>query len=398
MLGTTLSTVQMEWDGSSQPVIKIGMVLAIHNRPGLRSRVRSSRNQIWGQASPQEPTVRTSKFCSSLPPLDGYTDTWKSPQNNNTCTCSYGADKTSGTKSVARSATGCASISTPTSSSVRFADLNGDGRAEYLWLSEDGSVSAYLNRRLPDPDPAYHNVPNPKNALIHWNPQGVVAPAVGGRREQIHFADLNGDGRAEYLVVHPNGSVSAWLNTGSSNNYGPNAAQVGWRAQGLVFDSFGMDGAGVRFADLNGDGLPEYLHLSPAGSIHAFHNNGGPTDSAKINWSDAGVITTNPGVDRASVVFADLNGDGRADLLEISRADGSVRARMNLGVGAGELNRVRVRWGGWVVVVAMGVGGVGEGVQFADLNSDGRAEYLDVAGDGRVRAWVNGCAVGGALV
>ena len=44
--------------------------------------------------------------------------------------------------------------------------------------------------------------------------------------------DLNGDGRAEYLWVHQNGSVEAWLNLGGPND-GPNAAQVGWRTKDL---------------------------------------------------------------------------------------------------------------------------------------------------------------------
>lgn len=31
------------------------------------------------------------------------------------------------------------------STSVRFADLNGDGRAEYLWLDAHGAVTVFLN-------------------------------------------------------------------------------------------------------------------------------------------------------------------------------------------------------------------------------------------------------------
>ncbi len=288
-------------------------------------------------------------------------------------------------------------MSIPTSPAVRFADLDGDGRAEYLWLSEDGAVTAHLNQRLPDPDPAYKNVPNPKNALIRWNPLGVVAPAVGGRRELVHFSDLNGDGRADYLIVHPNGSVSAWLNAGSPDPYGPSAGDVGWRAQGLVFDSIGLDGAGVRFADLDGDGLPEYLYVSPEGSVRAFRNNGAPADSERVSWSDAGIVATNPGLDRAKVRFADLNGDGRWDLLQVVSNDGSVEARMNFGAATMEVEKVRVRWGGWMRVVP-GDGGWGDGVRLADLNSDGRADYLHVGAEGRVRGWVNGCAAGGGLV
>lgn len=407
-------------------MIKIGLELAIQTRFGLSSRASSSKNRVRMQIPLLEPSAKTSESVRPFS-LHGITDTYKSPENNSTCTCTYGAGKSNGTESVARSAAGCANMSIPTSPAVRFADLDGDGRAEYLWLSEDGAVTAHLNQRLPDPDPAYKNVPNPKNALIHWNPQGVVAPAVdGGRRELVHFTDLNGDGRADYLIVHPNGSVSAWLNVGSPDPYGPSAGDVGWRALGLVFDSIGLDGAGVRFADLNGDGLPEYLYVSPEGAVRAFRNHGAPSTAAnktnnnynnnsseRIRWSDAGVVASNPGLDRNKVRFADLKGDGRWDLVEVAGPDGSVRARMNLGAPLKEKEKVKVRWGGWIRVVLGagaggagdgpgglndGPGGLGDGVRLADLNSDGRADYLHVGADGRVRGWVNGCVVGGGLV
>lgn len=44
----------------------------------------------------------------------------------------------------------------------------------------------------------------------------------------VHFADLNGDGRAEYLWVDENGAVTCFLNLGSSIDQGPHAAEVSW--------------------------------------------------------------------------------------------------------------------------------------------------------------------------
>jgi hypothetical protein len=42
---------------------------------------------------------------------------------------------------------------------------------------------------------------------VGWLPQGVIASGVGANRSSVHFADINGDGRAEYLWVHDDGSV-----------------------------------------------------------------------------------------------------------------------------------------------------------------------------------------------
>jgi hypothetical protein len=90
---------------------------------------------------------------------------------------------------------------------VRFADLTGDGRVEYLYVETNGAVTAYLNLGSPDP--------NPLNAgMVNWLVQGVIATGVGGLRDQIRFADLDGDGKADYLWVHDDGSVEAWLNMG----------------------------------------------------------------------------------------------------------------------------------------------------------------------------------------
>ncbi|KAF5632039.1 SGNH hydrolase [Fusarium sp. NRRL 52700] len=72
--------------------------------------------------------------------------------------------------------------------------------------------------------------------------------------------DLNGDRRSEYLWVDDNGAVKAFLNLGSSSGVA-NAAKIQWSAQGTSASGVVKNGTGVRFADLNGDGRAEYpLH------------------------------------------------------------------------------------------------------------------------------------------
>lgn len=43
----------------------------------------------------------------------------------------------------------------------------------------------------------------------------------------VHFADLNGDGRAEYLWVGEQGQVTAFLHLGTKAE-GPTPTNVGW--------------------------------------------------------------------------------------------------------------------------------------------------------------------------
>ena len=279
----------------------------------------------------------------------------------------------------------CQAESVPASTAVRFADLNGDGRAEYLWVDAHGAVTAFLNLGGPNN--------GAEAAQISWLPQGVIASGVGATRDQVLFADLNGDGRAEYLWVHPNGSVEAWLNLGGPND-GPNAAQVSWLYQGLIADGIGEDGAGVRFADLNGDGRAEYLWVDQNGAVTAYLNLGGPNDgpnAAQVGWLAQGVIATGVGGARENIVFADINGDGRAEYLVVSRTDGSVQEWYNQGGPDDGPNAAKISWWGRGTI-ATGVGTDGTGVVFADLNGDKRAEYIDiVANTSAINAWLNVC-------
>jgi hypothetical protein len=279
----------------------------------------------------------------------------------------------------------CEALEVPASTSVHLADLNGDGRAEYLWVDAQGAVTAFLNLGGPDN--------GPQAANISWLPQGVIATGVGAKRGQVHFADLNGDGRAEYIWVHPNGSVEAWLNLGGPDN-GPNAAKVSWLPQGMIATGIGHDGEGVRFADLNGDGRAEYLWVDQNGAVTAYLNLGGPDNgpnAAKVSWLPQGIIATGVGAARENIVFADINGDGRAEYLVISRTNGSVQEWYNQGGPDNGPNAGKVSWWGRGII-ATGVGTDGKGVLFADLNGDKRAEYCDVdASSSAMKAWLNVC-------
>ncbi|KAJ7142856.1 hypothetical protein C8R44DRAFT_924558 [Mycena epipterygia] len=87
----------------------------------------------------------------------------------------------------------------------------------------------------------------------------VMSMYLGEMVRPIHvfdtlvLRDLNDDGRTEYLFVHNDGSVDAWLNLGGPDD-GPDAAKVSWFLSGLIATGIDRDGAGVQFADLNGDG------------------------------------------------------------------------------------------------------------------------------------------------
>jgi len=272
---------------------------------------------------------------------------------------------------------------------VRFADLNGDGRVEYLYVNATGAVIAYLNLGSSDP--------NPSNAgQVSWLDQGVITAGFGGVRDQIQFADLNGDGKADYLWVHDDGSVDAWLNLGGPDD-GADAAKVSWLAQGQVANGIGKDGTNLVFADVTGNGRADYLWLDPnSGDVTAYLNTGplNPNNmsaACQVGWESAGIIASGftVGSDSqalAAARFADMNGDGRMDYCVLSYVNGNVSVWHNEPGTGGNISWTPVG------VIATGVGDDGRTVQFGDLNGDGRWEYLDVnSTSGAVNAWLNGC-------
>ena len=313
---------------------------------------------------------------SPTPPntMKSTNQTQNSSQNSCTCTPDNGHSYIE-----PLSGPSCADMSTPQASAVHFADLTGSGRADYLWVSTNGSVHAFYNQGGPKGgDDAVQ---------VSWQDQGIITPGsvVCAYRSQIQFADLDGDGRAEYLLVHPNGSVEAWLNQGSKDSANP--AKISWLYQGLIFAGIGENGAGTRFADLDGSGKADYIFVAANGSLTALANTGpkDPQNPARVSFAPFTVLAPDAVATRDEIVFADINGDGRADLLVVSRSNGSVQEWAN------QIDGSDVGWAG-MGLVASGVGDSGLGVQFADLDGDGRADYLDVdPGTSAVSGWMNGC-------
>ena len=74
----------------------------------------------------------------------------------------------------------------------------------------------------------------------------------------------------------------------------------------------------VRFADLNGDNHADYLCIKPDGYISAYMH---PSNS-KGPWEDLGQIKFAEGRDRANLQFADVDGDGRDDMLWVDKFSG----------------------------------------------------------------------------
>ncbi|HEY3479798.1 MAG TPA: FG-GAP-like repeat-containing protein [Streptomyces sp.] len=253
-----------------------------------------------------------------------------------------------------------------TTGAVRWGDFDGDGRADYLTVASSGAVSVWLNRG--------------GDGHGGWQPYGQVATGQTTDGSRVRFADFDGDGRTDYLLIGPSGAVSVWLNRGGDGH-------GGWQALGQIATGLTSDATHVRFADFDGDGRTDYVLIGANGALSVWLNHGGDGHGG---WQAIGQTATGTTTDATRVRFADLDADGRADY-SVIQANGSVQSYLNRGGDGG---------GGWVEYgqAATGLTADASRVSFADFTGDGNADYilLDPTDNAAtVYAWNGGDGHGG---
>ncbi|MEU7134732.1 FG-GAP-like repeat-containing protein [Streptomyces sp. NPDC046261] len=236
-------------------------------------------------------------------------------------------------------------------------DFNGDGKADYVVVDDNSAVDVWIN-----------NGGDGRGGWVSW---GRVAAGVGVTGDKVRFADINGDGKADYIAVDDKGGLRAWINNGGDN-------RGGWTEYGTIASGVGVTADKVRFADINGDRKADYIAMDAKGGMRAWINNGGDN---RGGWTEYGTIAAGVGATSDKIRLADINGDRKADYIAVDDK-GGLRAWINNG---GD-NR-----GGWVEYgqMASGVGVTADKVRFADINGDGKADYTVVEDSGAVQAWIN---------
>ncbi|KAH9211550.1 hypothetical protein DL95DRAFT_427087 [Leptodontidium sp. 2 PMI_412] len=198
-----------------------------------------------------------------------------------------------------------------------YCDMDGDGKDDYVWVGPNGLIDIYLN---------INNRP-------FWENHGFVI-TLGVSRKTIHFADLNGDGRCDLLSVDRNtGAVRMWLNNwnpGSRTWFFVDKGIVSGEARCTMGYGVIKNDLGVRFADLTGDGEADYLCIWPNGRVDGYLNRG-MSSTGQVSFENINQIKSVTNYDRQNVRFHDVNGDGRADLLWINKYSGNTAIQINDG-------------------------------------------------------------------
>jgi hypothetical protein len=192
--------------------------------------------------------------------------------------------------------------------------------------------------------------------------QGVLAPDPLDTTRRTG-ASISGDAFDEIIMVEASGLVRAYLNDNGNYPYASQDIGAGWSADR------------TWFADIDGDGKSEIIGVEPDGRIKAFKNVNGMNGAPYVNQI---FIGSAPG-ETKRIRFADVDGDGRADRISLD-ADKRVRVYRNL-FGMNERGQ-STAFSATPVIVKV-TDAAPEAIRFADIDGDGKAEFITVNADER---------------
>jgi hypothetical protein len=263
-------------------------------------------------------------------------------------------------------------------STIRFPDVNGDGKADVCGRGVDG-IQCALSTGSAFTNPTV------------WRSEfsdaaGWTAP---GYYSTIAFPDLDGDGRAD-VCGRASGGLKCALSNGSTfgllTNWAPVFADSnGWNAPQYY--------STMKFPDLNGDGRADVCARASSGIKCALSN--GSSFGAVNTWST--FYSDANGWDQpqhyATIVYGDLNGNGKVDVC--GRNTSNYQCSLSTGTTFGPPNVWQTNLSdaaGWGVPECYST------LRLVDINHDGKADVCGRSSGGTRCAKSTGTAFGNLTI
>ena len=258
----------------------------------------------------------------------------------------------------------------PGDGGVRIADVNGDGSADVLQGWHHSPVTL---QGVSINDGAGWNGLSSST----WNPPIIADNTLGYILSQV--VDVNGDGFADVLTAYGDGNNNHYASY-INNEHGFITPDTMWDSPAAFQGQ--TDDQGTRIIDLNGDGLPDITRAYAPGTgpvLYAtFMNNGaGWTTLTSSSWnSPAGAYEGVSNSDQG-IRFADVNGDGLPDIIQAPWNSWPTSTLVYINTGSGW-----VASSSWNSPLKFGNGVTDNvyGTGIADMNGDGLPDIFQAFG------------------
>jgi hypothetical protein len=209
-------------------------------------------------------------------------------------------------------------------------------------------------------------------ATASFAPRFDLAGGDGAHRSVI--ADLDGDGKPDITVADVYGhTISLFRNISSSGTFsnGSFAPRVVLPAEGGASDN----PYGIVVADVDGDGKPDIVVCDRLGNNVSVYRNLATPGSLNTD-SFAPHLNYSVGADPRYARVADLDGDGRPDIVSANYAANTISILRNTGV-AGSLNA-----NSFAPAVSLPAGGGPYDVAVGDLDGDNKPDLAVACANG----------------
>ncbi|KAL4861058.1 hypothetical protein BDV12DRAFT_204408 [Aspergillus spectabilis] len=267
----------------------------------------------------------------------------------------------------------------------RYCNMLGheNGMMDYVWILSKGDMRIFENQGKTSVEDDGPNFWGPD--YVMFDPKKAIWRDLD--RRDLHLVDWDGDGVCDIVWMDPanQNRPRVWRNrykeTGNFDwQYESNPAPDLWCPEQRGLGFFDRP---VHLADISGNKRADYLCVEKDGRTWGF------VQSDVGTWEHIDQFKFSEEKDRANLYWADVNGDGRADMIHTNKfnGDGTVwlnKGRKDVGGSRFEWEPLGARFAG---------AAAGACTYYPDLDGNGRADMHVITHslDNTAKTWFSRC-------